>query len=371
MTRHARVGIVGAGLSGLWAATLLAQRGMNDVMLFEARKRLGGRVCSAADLSAAEGALYDLGAAWFWPELQPELAQAIEQLGLPTVAQHEVGDTLWERTTHAPPWRLPVGPSAPPARRLAGGMASLVHALQARLPPNGFMQEHRVCRLALHEPGGPVTMHTETPDGATHAWNLDAALLALPPRLAAQLAFEPPLPPALRERWHNTPTWMAPHAKYLAVYERPFWRGEGLSGSARSATGPLGEVHDASSETVSGAGALFGFLSLSAAGRRLAGEAAVRSACRAQLARLFGPEAARPQAEFFQDWANERFTATEADVQQYADIHRPPPPAQADVGPWQARIVGIGSEWSPQFPGYLAGALDAAQRGVTAWVGRA
>jgi monoamine oxidase len=27
-------------------------------------------------------------------------------------------------------------------------------------------------------------------------------------------------------------------------------------------------------------------------------------------------------------------------------------------------LIGIGSEWSPQFPGYLAGAVDAAERGV-------
>ena len=370
MTRHVRVGIVGAGLSGLWAANLLAQRGISDVMLFEARNRLGGRVHSAADLSAPHGARYDLGAAWFWPELQPELAQAIEQLGLTTVAQHEEGDALWERTMHAPPWRLPVGPSAPPARRLAGGMASLVDALQARLHHQGLMREHRVDRLTLREPGGPLMLHAASPDGASHAWTLDAVLLALPPRLAAALAFEPALPAALREHWHDTPTWMGPHAKYLAVYERPFWRAHGLSGSARSVTGPMSEVHDASSETTSGAGALFGFLSVSAAGRRLAGEAALKAACRAQLVRLFGPEATKPRAEFFQDWAVEPFTAIEADRQQRADIHTPPP-AQADVGPWQARIIGVGSEWSPQFPGYIAGTLDAAQRGVAAWVGRA
>lgn len=369
MTAQARVGIVGAGLSGLWAATLLAQQGVTDVLLFEARNRLGGRVLSAAHPSAPGDTPFDLGPAWFWPELQPELAQAIAQLGLPTLAQHEAGDALWERSAHAPPWRLPAGPSAPPACRLRGGMASLVQALQAPLPPTCFMPEHRVRRLAMNEPGGPVTLHSETPDGATQAWTLDTVLLALPPRLAAQLAFEPALPPALRDRWHDTPTWMAPHAKYLAVYERPFWRDDGLSGSARSATGPLGEVHDASPETASGAGALFGFFSVSAAGRRLAGEAALRATCRAQLVRLFGPEAARPQAEFLKDWAADPWTASDADLQPSVDVHGPPPPTQADEGPWRGRVIGIGSEWSPRFPGYLAGALDAARRGVAALAG--
>jgi hypothetical protein len=32
-------------------------------------------------------------------------------------------------------------------------------------------------------------------------------------------------------------------------------------------------------------------------------------------------------------------------------------------------MTGIGSEWSPQFPGYLAGAVDAAVRGVQPWIG--
>jgi hypothetical protein len=34
---------------------------------------------------------------------------------------------------------------------------------------------------------------------------------------------------------------MAPHAKYLAIYEKPFWRDLGLSGEARSTVGVLGE----------------------------------------------------------------------------------------------------------------------------------
>ena len=69
----------------------------------------------------------------------------------------------------------------------------------------------------------------------------------LPPRLAeASIAFEPPLPPDLAKRWRDTATWMAPHAKYVAIYDAPFWRDQGLSGSARSALGPLAEVHDVS-----------------------------------------------------------------------------------------------------------------------------
>jgi monoamine oxidase len=35
-------------------------------------------------------------------------------------------------------------------------------------------------------------------------------------------------------------------------------------------------------------------------------------------------------------------------------------------GPWAGRAWGAASEWSPEFPGYLAGAVDAAERAVQA-----
>lgn len=58
----------------------------------------------------------------------------------------------------------------------------------------------------------------------------------------------------------NKPTWMAGHAKVVAIYERPFWRDSGLSGFVSSRVGPLQEIHDASPEA--GSGALFGFLGI-------------------------------------------------------------------------------------------------------------
>ncbi|GLZ16495.1 hypothetical protein Bpla01_00250 [Burkholderia plantarii] len=35
-------------------------------------------------------------------------------------------------------------------------------------------------------------------------------------------------------------------------------------------------------------------------------------------------------------------------------------------GPWRDRLVGIASEWSASFPGYVAGAVEAACPGVAA-----
>ena len=50
---------------------------------------------------------------------------------------------------------------------------------------------------------------------------------------------------------------MAPHANFLAVYPRRFWREAGLSGGAQSLVGPMTEIHDATSSA--GEAALFGF----------------------------------------------------------------------------------------------------------------
>jgi monoamine oxidase len=133
---------------------------------------------------------------------------------------------------------------------------------------------------------------------------------------------------------------MAPHAKYLAIYEAPFWRALGLSGQARSAAGPLGEIHDAS--LPDGPAALFGFFGVPAGVRQRVPDAEMRALCRAQLVRLFGATAATAQ-------------------------HAGAPPATAADGPWRGRLTGIASEWSPQFPGYLAGAIDAASRGIQQW----
>lgn len=62
------------------------------------------------------------------------------------------------------------------------------------------------------------------------------------------------------------------------------------------------------------------------------------------------------------------FTATEADQSPQAQ-HGAALRATAADGLWQGRLTGIASEWSPQFPGYVAGAIDAAAQGVQTLMG--
>ncbi|MGC8517965.1 MAG: flavin monoamine oxidase family protein [Steroidobacteraceae bacterium] len=360
-----RILIVGAGLAGLYAAYRLEQLGIRDYALLEARAAPGGRIASAEGRAASAADRFDLGPTWFWPSLQPQLGQLIDDLGLRRFAQHETGEMLVERTAGSAPMRMRGYVSEPAALRLFGGMQSLVDALVARHDPRKMFTQRPV--RALRQAGARIEIGSEGP-GGRREMSADEVWLALPPRLAIQdLQFVPELPAALRRQWSATPTWMAPHAKYVALYEHPFWREQGLSGEARSLLGPLGEIHDAS--LPGGGAALFGFFALPAHMRRNAPEAALRGVCREQLARLFGPTAAAPVADFIKDWALEPLTATEAD-RIIPQAHAEAPLATTSDGPWQGRLRGIASEWSAQFPGYLAGAVDAAEGAIAGLVAR-
>lgn len=360
----AQIVIVGGGLSGLYAAYLLQQRGFWDYVLLEAREVLGGRIVSvpapapgSMPGSAAEVAnRFDLGPSWFWPGYQRQLDRLVDELGLTRFEQFEDGDMMVERSPHAAPARMRGYASAPPSMRLLGGMAALTNALHRRLDPARIFTGRTVRALRATE--AQVEVESLDASGRMTTSRAEQVLLALPPRLVdARVAFSPVLPETLSRQWRATPTWMAPHAKYLAVYDTPFWRELGLSGEARSACGPLGEIHDAS--IPGGSAALFGFFGVPATVRKEVPEAELRGLCRAQLARLFGPRAATPRMDFIQDWALETYTATKADLDS-AGQHVEAPPSMAASGPWCGRLTGITSEWSPQFPGYVAGAVEAA-----------
>ncbi|HQQ69386.1 MAG TPA: FAD-dependent oxidoreductase [Alicycliphilus sp.] len=359
------IAIVGGGLAGLYAAHLLEQKGIQDYVLLEARDVWGGRIASISSGSGNSPLdRFDLGPTWFWPDYQPQLDRLIDSLGLERFAQHEDGDMVVEHTPNAAPVRMRGYASAPPSMRLVGGMGALIDALRLGLAPGNLMPGQRVLRLRCD--GRHVELDAAEALERGTTWRVEHVLLAVPPRLAVStIDFSPSLPEPLMRAWQDTVTWMAPHAKYVAVYDEPFWRARGLSGEARSARGPLGEIHDASMP--GGGAALFGFFGVPARVRRGVAEEALRAHCRAQFARLFGERAAAPRADCIKDWAADPWTATAAD-QDGPGQHGIAPAASVSAGPWQGRITGIASEWSPQFPGYVAGAVEAAAEGVNTFL---
>jgi monoamine oxidase len=355
---HHPVLIIGGGLAGLTAARLLHHAGI-AFQLLEARDRLGGRILSTDASGEVSNDGFDLGPSWFWPGMQPEMGALVAELGLSHFPQHSDGDVIYQRMPGEAPQRYRSMRQEPQSMRLAGGTGAIVRALASSLPASSVRLNAREVRVALD--GQDVEVSYVEENGSELAVRASHVVLALPPRLLeATVSFSPALDAVSARRWRETPTWMAPHAKFFAFYDRPFWRDAGLSGTAQSMVGPLVEIHDAT--TASGKAALFGFVGVPAERRLAVGKDALVTACIQQLASLFGPDAASPVATLFKDWAADPMTATADD--QIAGGH-PSPDRQPWVSSdWHAHISLAGSETSSSEPGYLAGAVEAAGRAV-------
>lgn len=297
--------------------------------------------------------MFDLGPSWCWPQAQPAIAALVDELGLETFVQSSTGDVVFERMSREPAHRYI--PRVPPLTsiRFTGGTVALVHALAASLPPQCVRTSTTVQSMSLTTTG--VTLQVEPQGGEPFAVVVDQVVAAVPPRvLQASVSFEPEVGATTERLWRSTATWMAPHAKFFAVYARPFWFDAGLSGTAQSMVGPMVEIHDAS--TPNGPAALFGFLGVAAAERQHLGESALARACIEQFARIFGPDARTPQATLFKDWAIDALTATEDD---WSTTGHPIASGSWVAEPWESRLVMAGSETSPHEAGYLAGAVEA------------
>jgi len=341
--RSVKTLIIGGGLSGLALANLL-EGNARDYLLVEARDRFGGRIKTE---SVGPG-YFDMGPAWFW-DGQPRMARLVTSLDLAVFEQYADGILIHE-DAHGQVHRGRGFASMQGSYRVQGGLAALTDGL-ARNLPDLRKQTNALVTALLKEADKIVAVLAS--GARVQAENV---VLALPPRLAAQIAYTPALADQTRQVMQNVPTWMAGQAKAVAVYDTPFWREQGLSGDASSRFGPMVEVHDAS-PAEGGPFALFGFIGVPPQAR--GDEDALRAQLLAQLGRLFGPQAAAPMQLFVKDWARDPFTATQADQ---APLHAHPTYGmpRALAGLWDGRLHFAGTEVAPQFGGYLEGALEAA-----------
>lgn len=352
--RRRAVAVIGGGLAGLHAARLMQAARVNFEVI-EARDRLGGRILTvnAAGVPASDG--FDLGPSWFWPRMQPAAAELVAELGLPTFFQNDQGDVAFERMSRETTYRYPAVEREPQSVRLVGGTSALVRALAADPARDRLTLGARVTAMNLTDDA--IRLALTGVDGAETEIEAEQVIAALPPRvLEATVAFAPAVDPTTARQWRDTPTWMAQHAKFFAIYDHPFWRAAGFSGTAQSMVGPLVEIHDAT--TASGEPALFGFPGLGPEQRLAVGEDALTHACLQQFVRIFGPEAEHPRATLYKDWATDPLTATRADWTSAGHPHVDKPQiAEA----WGRRLILGGSESSPTEAGYLAGAVEASR----------
>jgi monoamine oxidase len=182
-------------------------------------------------------------------------------------------------------------------------------------------------------------------------------IVALPPVLAGRIQYEPALP-ALRDGL----TARMPQGRLIkvqAIYDRPFWRGDGLNGSSVSDAGPCNVTFDSSPRSGT-PGALLGFVGGDEArsvDRLPAAER--RRAALAGLARIFGPRALDPIDYFETDWSAEPHT-------RGCPVAIAPPGVLTTYGRALREPVGrlhwAGTESATYWNGYMDGAISAGRR---------
>ncbi len=336
--------IVGGGLSGLSLAYQLTMA-RRSFVLVEARGRFGGRILT----EECDGGYFDLGPSWFWPG-QARIARVVSEFGLNRFDQHYTGDLIFE-DEGGQVQRVQGMTTMQGSFRLEGGIGALVNELVKRLPEKHLKLGTKIATIKNQNDG--ILAVSES----GHEIMAKRVVLALPPRVAAQITYEPALPSEVQDAMKAIPTWMAGQAKVVSVYEHNFWREAGLSGDAMSRAGPMIEIHDASPAD-NGPCALFGFVGVAPHARR--DQQVLRQQAREQLVRLFGARAADPKELYVKDWAFDPCTSTTLDLQPlYAHPAYGMPKLLKDL--WQGRVVFGGSEVATQFGGYLEGALEAAE----------
>ncbi|GJM14847.1 MAG: monoamine oxidase [Thermodesulfobacteriota bacterium] len=335
--------IIGAGIGGLVTARLLSSQGLS-VTILEARDRVGGRLLSDAKFNL------DFGATWFWPG-ESRITKLVSDLRLETFPQHTSGDAVYQTPDGVE--RIQGNLIDVYSSRFTHGAQSLAQALADELA-NGTIR--------LDEPVVQIQSTTNEIKAITSKCVFSARhiVLALPPALAVtSIDFTPTLPEQLFKLARITPVWMGAITKVVAVYSEPFWRNDGLAGSAISYVGPMREVHDMSGPGGKPA-ALFGF----APPTNVSQPTASKEVLLEQLVLLFGSKAAEPKELYINDWRHERFTSppeVERLVTYQAFGH-----SAYSVPQMNGRLHWASTETATESPGHIEGALAAAERAANA-----
>jgi putrescine oxidase len=382
--------IVGAGVTGLVAATRLQDAGLS-VTVLEARDRVGGRLWT----KTIDGQMFEIGGQWVSPD-QTALLTMLDELSLQTYSRYRSGDSVYigsdgrsrrfsgevfpvnentmaemkrliatldelvDGTDPAAPWSQPQAVEfdqisfggwlerqtadaearanialyvadamlTKPAhsfsllqallmaasagsfshlvdadfildKRVVGGLQQVPLRLAAKLRPQDLLLGTPARRMIWEEDA--VTVHSD--DLVVSARN---AIIAVPPNLHSRIDYVPPMP-SLRQQLSQHQS-LGLVIKVHATYPTPFWRTNGLSGTAFS---PYELVHEAYDNTNDGEsrGTLVGFIASERADRLLQLDPVQRKReIVNSLARYFGPESLDPVVYYESDWAAEEWT---------------------------------------------------------------
>jgi monoamine oxidase len=181
-------------------------------------------------------------------------------------------------------------------------------------------------------------------------------VVAIPPVLARRIEYHPGLPQMRRRLVENFPQGRL--TKVARVYDRPFWREDGLNGTAILMNGLIGVTFDDSPEDAS-KGIVIGFIGGNAAPRFGRAGAGRDQHVLAQLAEAFGPAARQPISRINSFWRREKWSR--GCPTAYAPPHtltRYGPALRKPVG----RIHWAGTETADYWAGYMDGAVRSGER---------
>jgi monoamine oxidase len=223
--------------------------------------------------------------------------------------------------------------------RLAGALGD---AVVLRAPARAIVQD-----------GEGVTVRSDA--GARRARRV---VVAVPPTLAGRIDYDPPLPALRDDLTQRFP--MGATLKCHLLYDRAFWRDEGLSGEAVfTEARPVSVTFDNSAHDGSQP-ALVAFV-VGRQARELGPlpEEERRRAVSDVLARTFGPKAREPVAYRDVDWSAEPWT-------RGCPTGFMPPGVLTTFGPAlrepAGRIHWAGTETAAEWCGYMEGAVESGER---------
>jgi monoamine oxidase len=183
------------------------------------------------------------------------------------------------------------------------------------------------------------------------------AVVALAPALSGRIRYSPPLPAARDALSQQMP--LGPGTKAIAMFERPWWREQGLSGLAMADSGIVQLVYDAS--PIDGSCGVLAALVVGQAAREIGPmpDQDRRRAILAAMARLFGLNELAPLAYCDYPWDLDPWS-------RGAAAGHMGPGTMTGVGAALREPVGrihwAGTETATAWSGYMEGAVEAGER---------
>ena len=234
--------------------------------------------------------------------------------------------------------------------RVSGGTQRIAEELVKRIGKKRVLLGRRVDRIRQSDRGARVYA-----GGLTI--KCKRVIVAIPPHLAGRIFYKPRLP-YLRDHYTQR-LGIGSLIKTVAVYDRPFWRDEGLNGQANSDEGPVKVVFDGSPQSGK-PGVLIGFVdgedarALASASNEVRARESLKS-----YVRYFGPKAGAPRMYFDHPWDREVYTGgCPVDVASPGVLTSFGHTVREPVG----RIHWAGTETATVWHGYMDGAVQSGER---------